>query len=86
MLRLIIPRGQQHDAREPGYFGGRLKWPKALRTIDPDAILHPSVYDRFAADKVQHFYEMKPYRPENLSGYKNLAQYFASQPETATGG
>jgi uncharacterized protein (DUF2235 family) len=68
--------GPQHDEREPGYFGGRLKWTKALRKIDPDAILHPSVYDRFAADKVQHFYEMKPYRPENLANHKNLTQYY----------
>ena len=78
--------GPQHDEREPGYFGGRLKWTKALRKIDPDAILHPSVYDRFAADKVQHFYEMKPYRPENLVNHENLSQYYpggtANQPHS----
>ena len=70
------PVGPQHDAREPGWVGGRLKWPKALRTIDPSATLHPSVYERFAADKVQHFYEMKSYRPENLSTHKKLQQYY----------
>jgi len=69
-------RGPQHDEREPGWFGGRLKWTKALRKIAPDAILHPSVYDRFAADKVQHFYEMKPYRPENLATHVDLEQYY----------
>jgi uncharacterized protein (DUF2235 family) len=68
--------GPQHDAREPGWFGGRLKWTKALREIDPDAILHPSVYDRFAADKVLHFYQMEPYRPENLSEHEKLKQYY----------
>jgi uncharacterized protein (DUF2235 family) len=68
--------GPQHDAREPGWFGGRLKWPRGLREIDPNAILHPSVYERFAVDKVQHFYEMKPYRPENLAGHQNLKKYY----------
>ena len=62
--------GPQHDAREPGWFGGRLKWTKALRKIDSDAILHPSVYERFAADEVQHFYQMRPYRPENLADHQ----------------
>jgi uncharacterized protein (DUF2235 family) len=71
-------RGPQHDAREPGYFGGRFKYAKALRKIDPNAILHPSVYERFAADKVPHFYEMKPYHPENLADHKNLKQYYAT--------
>jgi Uncharacterized alpha/beta hydrolase domain (DUF2235) len=70
------PLGPQHDAREPGWFGGRLKWAKALREIDPDAPLHSSVYERFAADKVQHFYEMMPYRPENLAGHQNLTKYY----------
>ena len=74
------PRGPQHDAREPGYFGGGLKWPKALRKIDPDAPLHGSVYQRFAADKVQHFYEMKPYRPENLMNHENLQKYYSNEP------
>jgi len=72
-------RGPQHDAREPGYLWGRLKWPKALREIDPDAILHRTVYERFAADKVQHFYEMKPYRPENLMNHENLQQYYSKE-------
>jgi len=76
--------GPQHDEREPGYFGGRLKWTKALRTIAPDAILHPSVYDRFAADKVQHFYEMKPYRPENLVNHENLSRYYPGGTGEAT--
>jgi len=70
------PRGAQHDAREPGYLWGMLKWTKALRKIDSDAILHPSVYERFAADKVPHFYEVKPYRPENLADHKNLTQHY----------
>ena len=71
-------RGPQHDAREPGYLGGRIRWAKALRQIDHDAILHATVYERFAAQKVQHFYEMKAYRPENLSEHDKLKQYYGS--------
>jgi uncharacterized protein (DUF2235 family) len=68
--------GPQHDAREPGYLGGRFKWAKALRPVAPDAILHPSVYDRFAAKKVPQFYETKAYRPDNLSDHTKLTQYY----------
>jgi uncharacterized protein (DUF2235 family) len=73
------PRGPQHDAREPGYFGGKFKWTKALRTVDHDAVLHPSVYARFAADAVQHFYQRQPYRPENLAGHDKLKQYYGTR-------
>jgi uncharacterized protein (DUF2235 family) len=78
-------RGPQHDAREPGYFGGRFKYAKALRKIDPNAILHPSVYERFAADEVQHFYEMKPYRPDNLATHEKLGQYYSDNGGGAGG-
>ena len=70
------PCGPQHDAREPGYLWGWIKYTKGLRKIDPDAILHPSVYERFAAEKVLHFYEMLPYRPDNLSRHEKLKQYY----------
>jgi Uncharacterized alpha/beta hydrolase domain (DUF2235) len=68
--------GPQHDAREPGYLWGRFKWKKGLRQIEPVAMLHSTVYERFAADKVQHFYEAKEYRPENLSTHTELKQYY----------
>jgi uncharacterized protein (DUF2235 family) len=77
-------RGPQHDAREPGYLSGRIKWTKALRKIDPDAVLHPTVYERFAADEVQHFYEMKPYRPENLATHEKLQQYYPANANVGT--
>jgi uncharacterized protein (DUF2235 family) len=73
------PCGPQHDPREPGYLWGRIKWPWGLRTIDPNAVLHPTVYERFAADKVRHFYEIKPYRPENLSQHDRLKSYYPTQ-------
>ena len=46
------PCGPQHDATEPGYFGGRLKWwPMAFREIDPSAISHSSVYEMVCRGK-----------------------------------
>lgn len=72
-------RGPQHDAREPGFLWGLIKWTKGLRKIDHDAILHATVYERFAADKVRHFYEMKPYRPENLSEHDKLKHYYSTK-------
>jgi uncharacterized protein (DUF2235 family) len=77
------PLGPQHDEREPGYFWGKLKWPKALRDVNHDAVLHQSVYDRFATPSVQHFYDMRPYRPENLSGHDKLKQYYPEPPDEA---
>jgi hypothetical protein len=77
-------RGPQHDAREPGFFWGWCKWTRALRKIDSNAMLHPSVYERFAADRVRHFYEMTPYRPENLSEHEKLKQYYAGVSGAST--
>lgn len=47
------PLGPQHDEREPGFWG--IRWPKGLRHVDPEAILHSSVYARTAAERVPHF-------------------------------
>jgi hypothetical protein len=46
------------------------------REIRSDAVLHSSVYKRFAADKVQHYYKAKAYRPANLSKHGKLQQYY----------
>jgi hypothetical protein len=80
------PLGPQHDEREPGYLGGRIKWKERLREVLPEAILHSSVYERFAAEAVQHFYERKPYRPLNLANHaKLLAYYQQAGPATPPG-
>jgi len=78
------PLGPQHDEREPGWLWGKIKWPKGLRQIDHNAILHRSGKDRFAAANVQHFHEMKPYRPENLAGHDDLKQYYADTSQNRT--
>jgi uncharacterized protein (DUF2235 family) len=74
------PLGPQHDEHEPGYLGGRFKWTEGLRDIQPEAPLHPSVFERFAAQGVQHYYQRALYRPKNLSGHRQLAQYFGQNP------
>jgi uncharacterized protein (DUF2235 family) len=72
------PLGPQHDAREPGYLGGRFKWTEGQRNIDACAILHSSVYKRFEEpDGVQHFYCRERYRPTNLSGHEKLTKYYS---------
>jgi uncharacterized protein (DUF2235 family) len=61
------PLGPQHDEREPGFWG--IRWPKGLRPVDPQAILHSSVYARAAAERVPHFYTAEDYSPDNLSDH-----------------
>src|SRR5438874_264266 len=56
-----------------------LKWKLAPREIRSDAVLHSSVFKRFASDKVQHYYEAKAYRPENLSKHGKLQQYYGQE-------
>ena len=68
--------GQQHDEREPGYLRGRIKWKLRLRDIQAEAVLHSTVFERFAADRVQHFYASEPYRPHNLTQHLKLSAYY----------
>ena len=69
--------GLQHDEREPGWLGGRFKWDEGLREVQLDAVLHSTVFDRFAASGgVQHYYVKENYRPENLRSNAKLAKYY----------
>ena len=78
------PLGPQHDEREPGYLGGRFKWTESLRRVEDQAILHPSVLARFAAnDGVQHYYEQTIYRPPNLKDHSKVKQYYEVQTDAA---
>jgi len=80
------PLGQQHDEREPGRLRGLIKWKRGLRDIQPRAILHSSVLTRFdAPDGVQHFYDRRPYRPENLCEHEKVVKYY-SDGNTVEGG
>ncbi len=67
------PYGKQHDERRSFLF--RLAG-VSLRQIDPKAVLHPSVLDRFKAEAVLHYDEMKPYRPKALRGHEETSGYY----------
>jgi hypothetical protein len=49
---------------------------KINRKIDANAVLHPSVYDRFALPAVLQYDLMLPYRPESLRHHEKLTQYY----------
>lgn len=78
------PHGLQHDEREPGWIRGRIKWRVGLREVQPKAILHSSVVQRFEAENgVQHYYERLPYRPSNLREHEKVKQFFADEGRQA---
>lgn len=64
--------GVQHDERKTGM----LSWKFGLRSIPNDAPLHPTVLERFKADAVVHYDEVKPYRPEALKFHNDVKKYF----------
>lgn len=66
--------GPQHDECKTGRFGRF--WEKAIRKIPEDAILHPTVRERFEQPCVLHYDETKPYRPENLRHHRDVKQYY----------
>ncbi|MGF9763256.1 DUF2235 domain-containing protein [Microvirga sp. 0TCS3.31] len=66
--------GPQHDECKTGRFGHL--WEKGRRDVPEDAVLHPSVKERFEQPQVLHYDEMKPYRPENLRHHQDVRQYY----------
>jgi hypothetical protein len=68
------PTGPQHDeARSSFLFRIAGKLP---RKIPSDAPLHESVLERFKAPVVLDYDVMRPYRPENLRGHKDVKSYY----------
>lgn len=61
------------------------------RTIDPKAVLHPSVYERLALADVRQCSGFGPYRPEQLRGHLKCQSHFEQAnglpeaPRPATG-
>ena len=66
--------GPQHDECKTGRFG--YLWEKGRRDVPEDAVLHPSVKERFEHGSVLQYDEMKPYRPENLRRHQDVRQYY----------
>lgn len=74
VLRLFpSSQGMQHDeCRSLAFrYAGRL-----TRTIESDAMLHDSIFERFKLPSVLQYDEMKPYRPIGLREHHKLAQYY----------
>lgn len=67
------PEGPQHDETKSSLFQFAGKKPRAIRE---DAVLHPSVRERFEAEEVLHYDIMQPYRPVNLRGHDDVAHHY----------
>ena len=67
------PEGPQHDETKSSLFRFAGKKPRAIRQ---DAVLHPSVFERFKAEEVLHYDIMQPYRPVNLQGHDDVAHHY----------
>jgi hypothetical protein len=67
----------QHDQSKSSIF--RFARRKVRATM-PDAPLHPSVLERFAADAVLHYDVMAKYRPEGLKHHNKVKAYYPSEP------
>lgn len=65
-------KGVQHDERKNGW----MPWKLGLRKIPDDAPLHTSVIERFKADHVVHFDEVKPYRPCSLKSHQSVKKHY----------
>jgi uncharacterized protein (DUF2235 family) len=87
-------RGEQHDERKallsacPGWLtrcGVRLigpkkfGWREGYRNIPRDALLHPSVYRRFALGAVLVHGEMIPYLPHPLRHHQDVGMFWKSR-------
>jgi hypothetical protein len=60
---------------------GSLGYQVKLRDIDPRAVVHPTVLERFALEKARQCTGTGPYRPEALRSHESFATYYFS-PET----
>jgi uncharacterized protein (DUF2235 family) len=72
--------GPQHDETRkpfPGIWGKLgFKWSIKRRNIAHDALLHPSVLERFAAPAVLDYDTEQPYRPEPLRHHILVKNYY----------
>lgn len=67
------PLGPQHDETKSSVFkyAGKL-----VRAADPKCPLHQSVLERFKADGVLHYDEVRPYRPETLRNHEKVKDFY----------
>lgn len=58
----------------------RRVWPRQVRTVLREAVLHPTVFERFNLRQVFKYGIGMPYRPENLSGHVRLRTFYSDSP------
>jgi len=67
----------QHDESKSSVFRFAAK---KVRATMPDAPLHPTVLERFAAKEVLHYDVMAEYRPEGLKHHNKVKSYYPEPP------
>lgn len=70
------PLAMQHDESKSSIFRYAKSEP---RGAFPDAPLHPSVLERFAADAVLQYDVLESYRPEALKHHRKVGHYYKEQ-------
>jgi hypothetical protein len=67
------PLGPQHDETKSSVFkyAGKL-----VRSADPKCPLHDSVIERFEADAVLQYDEVRRYRPDNLREHEKVKHFY----------
>lgn len=71
------PLGLQHCEEAMVAFGPfRIRWKKGIREIGDDFPLDPSVEERMKSTAVAQSGEVKPYRPAQLKGRRDLKCYY----------
>lgn len=75
--------GMQHDETRALAFRFARKMD---RTIKNNAILHPTVLQRFTLEAVQHFDEDRAYRPRQLKQHDKVKHHYQDRPEQSHSG
>jgi hypothetical protein len=57
-------------------------FPKILREVPAEAVLHPSVVERFKAVEILDYDTSKQYRPENLRHHNDVKQFYSRDDGT----
>ena len=70
--------GMMHDEIMVGVGGTPLRWYPSDRDVPPNAILHPTVYERLGMDEVRNFLSFGKYRPATLRNHAKASRYYAS--------
>lgn len=68
--------GMMHDECMVGIGGTPLRWYPADRNVPTQAVLHATVYERLAMEKVRNFHGYGPYRPAPLRNHEKAKKYF----------